>query len=75
MSQTVNTVNRKADSGELRHALKDLPANVAETLVRAALRRRKLESRWIKTEEVKAALERAGWPQDEIEFALYRETK
>lgn len=70
----VNTVNRKADSGELRLALAGMSANVIESLVRSGLRRRRLQSRYIDTEEVRAALTRAAWPEDEIEFALYRET-
>lgn len=68
----VTAVNRKAESGELRLALAGLPANVIESLVCSGLRRRRLQSRYINTDEVQEALKRANWPDDEIEFALYR---
>lgn len=68
----INTVNRKAESGELRLALSGLPSNVVESLVRAGVRKRKLHNRFVDSGDVRAALKRAGWPDDEIDYALYR---
>lgn len=70
-----NEVNAKVDNGELRQALSHssfITSNAQESLVRQGCDRKSLRGQFVNSGEVRNALNRGGWSENQIDFAFYR---
>ena len=70
-----NEVNAKVDNGELSSAFSRssfITERARESMTRQACDRKSLRGRFVDDGETRAALSRAGWSDNHIDFLLYR---